>query len=131
DQDAGLVGLTPPEDVYDHNVPTGKVRNEPVIEVVVVLEPVHQHDGGSAPRALAHVEAIRTALDPAVSEPAVVVRVQLLSGAAAGGQRRPRKQEHGDRSDRHDCTCSVHGDPLGADRGPSGRLVDFAAAGDV
>ena len=42
---ARLVGLTPAEEVEHDDVAVAQVRDEPVVQVVVVGEAVHEHDG--------------------------------------------------------------------------------------
>jgi hypothetical protein len=50
-----LVRLALSEEVEHHDVPPGEMGNQAIVEVVVVGEAVHQHDGGSLAALLPHV----------------------------------------------------------------------------
>jgi hypothetical protein len=65
---SGLVRLAPTEEVEGHDVSFGQMRDQSVVEVVVVGEAVHQHDGGSLAGLFSCVQAVLAPFDPAVLE---------------------------------------------------------------
>lgn len=83
---AGLVRLAPAQEVEHHQVPPAQVRDQPVVEMVVIGEAVHQHDGWLLTGLLPDVEAVATTLDPALLESVGPLgrRLHVLSLAACG-----------------------------------------------
>src|SRR5829696_6037393 len=53
-----LVRASPTEEVENHNPPPRQVWHQPVVEVQIVWEAVHQHDRGFLPRELPRVYAV-------------------------------------------------------------------------
>src|SRR5262249_8536996 len=64
-----LVGSAPPKKIKGHYSPRRrKIRNEPVIEVMVIREAVHQDDGRLVPRVFPEVDAMLASLDELFAE---------------------------------------------------------------
>jgi hypothetical protein len=78
----GLVRSPPAEEVEQDEVTTAKMRDQTVVEVQVIGEPVHQNDGGFRAGILADVEAVESALHPLLGE-------LLPAGSRLVGLRRP------------------------------------------
>ena len=70
-----LVGGAPAEEVEAHHPASGEFGHEPVVEVQVVGEPVHEHDRWFGARVVAGVQPVRAAGD----------MMLLVAGPAGGG----------------------------------------------
>ena len=60
----GLVRGAPAQEVEGHQPASDELGHEPVVEVQVVGEAVHEHDRGLLTRILAGVQLVATARDP-------------------------------------------------------------------
>src|SRR5829696_5107037 len=59
-----LVRASPTEEVEDYDAPPRQVRHQPVVEVQIIREAVHQHESGSLSGVLPHVYAVCASQHP-------------------------------------------------------------------
>src|SRR4029453_2821858 len=79
----GLVRVAPAEEVEDHDVAAAQVRDDPVLQMMVVGIAVHEDDGRARPALFTRMDPVGPPLDPAVAE--VVSRPSFV-GAGGGGE---------------------------------------------